>query len=54
MIGDYWCRLVMVNDDIGCLVMIGDEIATLGYDPQEVKQFLSENWLQVLRRGLPE
>ena len=41
-------------DTIADLVMIGDEIATLGYDPQEVKQFMSENWLRVLRRGLPK
>ena len=41
-------------DTVADLVMIGDEIATLGYNTQEVEHFMSENWLQVLRRGLPE
>ena len=40
-------------DTVADLVLIGDEIATLGYNRNEVTQFMSENWLQVLRRGLP-
>ena len=38
---------------IADLVLIGDEIATLGYNRHEVTNFMSENWLQVLRRGIP-
>ena len=40
-------------DTIADLVLIGDEIATLGYNRREVTSFMSENWLQVLRRGIP-
>ena len=38
---------------IADLKMIGEEIATLGYNVKEINQIMSQNWINVLNRVLP-
>mgnify|MGYP000881555624 CR=1 FL=1 len=41
-------------DSVADLHMIGEALAKLNYEPEQITQMLSGNWLTVMQRGLPD